>query len=62
MNNPVAIVSVETWMVKNNGRKAAKSDLHGDLRPVEKIATRVQKGKPLAGTFVGSTNYRGTFR
>jgi hypothetical protein len=55
MNKPVAFTRVERWNVKDAQKR------HSDGRVVvSKIATRVQRGKPGAGQFIGSTNYRGT--
>lgn len=55
MSKPVAVVAVERWNVKD----AAKRYSDGRVF-VTKVATRIEKGKPGAGQFVGSTNYRGT--
>lgn len=46
----------EVWMVRNDGRKAAKSPVHGEKRPVPKVAVRNSLGQ-----FHGATNFRGSF-
>lgn len=50
------VVRHETWNVANDGSKVAKSPLHGDKRPVAKVAVRNSLGQ-----FHGATNFRGTF-
>lgn len=54
MNKPTGNrVRVEQWNVRNPKETGTKVQ-------VTKIATRVEKGKPGAGQFHGSTNFRGS--
>jgi hypothetical protein len=56
MSNPTNVVRVETWNVKD------PANAFGDGRKVvNKVAVRVQKGKPGGGQFHGATNFKGTF-
>lgn len=49
-------VKHETWMVRNNGkRNVPVSSLHGERRPVQKVAVRNK-----AGQFHGATNFIGS--
>lgn len=50
MQKPVNVVRVENWNIREGAQTVA----------VRKIAVRVAKGKPGAGQFHGSTNFRGT--
>jgi hypothetical protein len=49
------VVRIETWNVRNDGSKVEKSPIHGEKRPIRKVATRNHLGQ-----FHGATNFRGT--
>jgi hypothetical protein len=51
MQKPTNVLRIETWTLNRNTKNAVV---------VEKVAVRVEKGKPGAGQFHGSTNFRGT--